>query len=101
MVDLDRKHIAYSKIIGKLKNDPIVELATTGGLVMVAIKKAKPEILGAGSHRAIARLIASKKQPEIQYTELAKGDYVPEQYVRDLLPRWEAVTNEIRRAQGF
>lgn len=100
-MDLEAKHIAYSKVIGSLNGDKIVEMATTGGLVMVAVRKNKPEVLGAGSHRAIARLIASKKQPDIRFTELAKGDHVPEEYIRDLLPRYEALTEQIRRAQGF
>jgi hypothetical protein len=100
-MDLEARHIAYSKVIGQLNGDKVVEMATTGGLVMIAVRKARPEVLGAGSHRAIARLIASQKQPDIKYTELAKGDYVPEEYVKDLLPRYEALTDKIRKAQGF
>lgn len=100
-MDLEQKHIAYSKVIGDLNGSKVVEMATTGGLVMVAVRKARPEVLGAGSHRAIARLIASKKHPDIKFTELAKGDHVSEEHLRDLLPRYEALTDSIRRAQGF
>lgn len=100
-MDLRPEHIAYKKKIGKLDGNVIAEIATTGGLHLVGVAKSgKFEVLGAGPHRAVARHLALKKQPNIQFSELAKGDWIEPEHFEHLLPEWEYVTQEIRKAQG-
>lgn len=90
------------KVIGKLEGSPVIELATKGGLhLVVTSRKGRAETLGAGSHRAIARHIAMKKAPEIEWTELSKADFwAPEDLGLDLVAQYETMTDAIRKAEG-
>jgi hypothetical protein len=89
--------IAYRKKIGKLGNDNIMEIGLIGGLHLIAKagSSGKAEILGAGPHRAVARHIAKKRNPEIQFTDLNKSDHIEPQYFEDLLPKYEGVTDQL------
>lgn len=100
-MELTPEHVAYKKKIGRLKGNIIAEIATTGGLHLVGVAKSgKFEVLGAGPHRAVARHLALKKQPDIEWTELSKGDWIEPAHFQHLLPEWERVTHDIRKAQG-
>ena len=90
------------KKIGTLEGNPIMELSTTGGLHVVAVARGgKSEVLGAGPHRAVARHLALKKEPSIKLTDLAKADHVPEAMFSFVLPKYEQLTADLRRAQGL
>lgn len=98
MDNIPVNQIAYRKTVGKLDGDAIVELATKGGLhLIVRAKRGKTETLGAGAHRAISRFIAEKREPNIQWTELSKSEHIPVEHFQHLLPRWEAITDDLRR----
>lgn len=100
-MDIPTEQIAYKKKVGKLDGNPVIELATTGGLhLVVTARGGKVETLGTGPHRAVARHIAKKRQPEIQWTELAKADHVEEVYMTPVLPKYEALTLEMRKLEG-
>lgn len=91
--------IAYRKKVGKLGNDTILEIGLIGGLHLIAKSSGgRAEILGAGPHRAVARHIAKKRNPEIQFTELNKSDHIEPQYFEDLLPQYEALTDGFAKA---
>jgi len=78
------------------------EVGTKGGLhLVIAVRNSKAETLGVGPHRAVARFIAQKKEPKLTLTELSKADHVDEAHFRHLLPKYEALTAEYRRARGF
>jgi len=82
-------------------SNPVIELMTKGGLHMIITARGgKFETLGVGSHRAVARHIASQKA-DVVWTELSKADYVPPEDYTLLLTTYEAMTEQIRKAQGF
>ncbi len=99
-MELGREHIEYSKIIGTLDGNDVVEMATTGGLHLITVSKGgKPETLGLGPHRAIARFIARKKFPKIKISDLAKADHIDEVFFLHMVPEFEELTrlfNEVR-----
>jgi len=101
-MQIEKKHLAGKpKKIGTLDGDSVVELATTGGLHLVAIARGgKTEILGAGPHRAIARHIAQKKEPSMVLSELSKADHVPYEVMEPLLEKYEEETAYLRYLQG-
>jgi hypothetical protein len=93
-MDISTKHIQYKKQIGLYKGKPVMECATTGGFhIIVGIKNGAQHTFGTGSHRAIARHIARKREPELEITELSKADHVPVEAYAHLLPQYEALTD--------
>lgn len=84
------------KVIGSLNGHKVFSVTTKGGFWMVV----KPdgtgfETLGAGPHPAIARHIAQKHQPEIQWQELSKTQQVDPSSA--LVAKYEAITAQFRR----
>jgi hypothetical protein len=102
MATIPASEIRSKKKIGMDGNDAVYEVVAAGGLYMVLAARSKgPETLGVGSHRAVARWLASKKAKGLKLTELSKSEFVEEDCIRHLLPKWEAVTDTIRRRQGY
>ena len=78
-MNVEMKHIASRKRIGTLHGQPVTEVLLKGGLHLVtAVKEGKPRVIGAGPHRAVARWIAEKNEPDVQITELSKDEQVSE-----------------------
>lgn len=98
-MDISKEHIASKKVIGKLKNIPVIQLKTTGGLCLIV--KATGDALGVGSHQGIARYIAEKKEPDIEWTEISKSDELPFECFEFLLPQYEEMTDMFRAMQGI
>lgn len=91
--------VASKKVVGTLEGKDVYEVALIGGLHVVGTLKAgKLEPLGTGPHRAVARHIAKKRAPEIEYNEIAKSEQWPEESFRDLLPAYEKLTDELIKA---
>lgn len=84
--------VAYTKAIGRVDGDPVVEIGLRGGLHAVFVRRGKKlEPLGAGSHPAIARHMAKRKTDgRLELTELNKGGYVDPAHFADILPHYEA-----------
>jgi hypothetical protein len=77
--------IGRPKKIGTLGSEPVMELQTIGGLALVFLaKNGTTQILGVGSHKAIARHIALKENPDIQLTELSKSEDLPPWLIEQL-----------------
>jgi hypothetical protein len=72
--------------IGTFKGQPVMEVALKGGLHLVfAVKKnGGTETLGTGSHRAVARFVAEKENPDLAITELTKSEDLPKWLVEKL-----------------
>lgn len=99
MTTIPASEIKYKKRVGEDAGDPVHEIATVGGLhLIVAVRKKGTETLGIGSHRAVARHLATKKARALQWTELSKSEHVEERFIQHLIPKWDAVT-EAQRAK--
>ena len=97
--NISKEHISSKKRVGTLRGRPVIALTTTGGLHMVVCAKTgggSLETLGVGPHAAVARHIARMKEPELEFSDLCKHDYVDPQYFQDLLPQWLEVTDKFR-----
>jgi hypothetical protein len=93
-MDLTPEHLSYKKQIGLYKGSPVYECATTGGFhIIVGRKGNELHTFGTGSHRAIARHIARKREPELVITEMSKADEVPLEAFGHLVPGYEALTD--------
>jgi hypothetical protein len=100
---LNENEIEYKKKVGTLDGKPVIEVGLKGGLHLIfAARGGKFETLGAGPHRAVARYIAGKKsESKVQWTDLNKADHVEPSFFEHLLPRYEAMTDAFRAAQGL
>ena len=97
MSTIPASEIKYKKKVGVDGGDPVHEIATVGGLhLIVAVRKGGAETLGIGSHRAVARHLATKKARALQWTELSKSEAVEDRFIQHLIPKWEAVTDAQR-----
>lgn len=91
--------VLNKKVIGKLKDSKVLQINTIGGLSLVVLAKGvNGETLGVASHPAIARYIASKRSPDIEWTELSKSEVVDSVHFQHLLPKYEALTEQFRNA---
>jgi hypothetical protein len=96
-MDISKEQIASKKTIGQYKGKPVLELVTKGGLHMViAHKDGKHEAIGSGPHSAVARHIASKREPDMQLTELSKADYMEPYLYLAMVPEYERLTDLIQ-----
>lgn len=97
-MDLSAKQIDEKpKKVGTLKGRPVYHLRTKGGLhILVAPGGTGYETLGTGPHRAVARHIATKHEPEIVWSELSKSDHVDIEAYELILPRYETLTDDLR-----
>lgn len=97
-MNVPQNQISYRKRIGRVGSKSVIEIGLTGGLKIVGSQgsNGKITILGAGSHRAIARLLAKKSEPEIVIDELEKSEEVNPKDIEDLLPFWELVVLKVR-----
>ena len=91
--------IASRKVVGDLHGEKVIEITLKGGLnLIVSAKGGKVAVYGSGSHRGIARHIAKKKEPDIQFNELSKSDWIDPAHFASLLPKYEALTEMFCKA---
>ncbi len=94
---LEPVHIAQKKKIGKVGSNPVFEVLTSGGLwVHILGKGAGFDILSTGPHKAVARYIAEQKEPNLEWTELSKSEWVPFEDYAHLIPKYMEMTDELR-----
>lgn len=97
---IEANQIEYKKRIGNIKGSPVIELSTIGGLhLLVVARKGTFETLAAAPHRAVARFIAKKREPDLEITELSKSEEVDPSSFEHLLPKYEELTAALRAAQ--
>jgi Cft2 family RNA processing exonuclease len=95
-MNITEKHIASKKRIGTLDGKPVIEVVTSGGLYMVVYQKSGTvETLGTGPHRAVARYIAKKREPNLEISELSKSDHVEESAILSVVPKYEKLTDDL------
>ncbi len=101
-MQINPSEVAYKKQVGTLDGSPVMEIGLKGGLhLILATRKGKVETLGVGPHRAVARHIAKKREKELAWTELAKGDHINPEHFAFCLPEYEALTDDFRMRSGF
>jgi|SRR6185436_18662878 len=101
-MEITAEHIDKKRRVGKLGHNPVFAISTTGGLHLVVVARGgQAEVLGTGSHAAIARHIAKKREEKIEWSDLNKSDHVPYACFEDILPRYEALTEQFRNRQGL
>lgn len=73
---LDKAQIKKKEVIGVYKSTPVHLVETKGGLSIVLLSKAgSMEAVGVGAHPAVAKYMAEKKEPSIEwYKPMAKSE---------------------------
>lgn len=89
--------IEFKKKVGKAKGKDVYHVKTRGGLHVMAMDGGT--VLGAGPHRAVARHLAQKYEPGVEWTELSKSDHVDFEAYSHLLPKYETITQRMRELQ--
>lgn len=99
-MNISAKELLYKKRIGKAsKGRTVFGVGTIGGLhLVVAVGGGKMETLGAASHPALARHIATKNDPELEFNDLAKSEQIDPKFFADMLDSYVELTNQLREA---
>lgn len=97
-MNIPDSQIVVKKKVGRANGKEVTYLKTVGGLHLVVNHRGT--VLGSGPHRAVARKIAQQFEPNLEWTELSKSDHVDSSYIEHLLPEYEALTRQMRQAQG-
>ena len=94
--------LCYKSVIGKWGDKVLYGYGTVGGLHLVEARSVdgSKEIIGAGSHRAVARHIAKRMHPGVEFTCLEKSQEVDPRDFADVLPFWEAVVARVQQNRG-
>jgi hypothetical protein len=102
-MDIRPEEVEYKKKVGKVGQNPLIEVGLKGGLHLIFMaKNGKFETMGTGPHRAVARFIAGKKaEGKAEWTDLNKADHIEPAYFQHLLPKYESLTDAFRNAQGL
>jgi hypothetical protein len=81
-------------VVGKWGNKTLWAVSTVGGLHLIEARSpdGARQVIGAGSHRAVARHIAKKMNNDIEWTVLEKTAEANFRDFEDVLPFWEEVT---------
>lgn len=83
--------------IGSVGSRPLFEIGCIGGLFVVVAPKSGggTEVLGCGSHAAIARHMA-KRNPDVILDILEKAEQPALEDFADLLPRYDALLRDLQ-----
>lgn len=97
-MNIPSAQIEFKKKVGKAKDKDLWHVKTKGGLHVIVDYLGK--VVGSGPHRAVARHIAQRFEPDAVWTELSKSDHYDVSDFQHLLPEYEALTAEMRKLQG-
>jgi hypothetical protein len=96
-MQITQNEIEFKRKVGKSGSRDIYHVKTRGGLHVMA--RSDGTVLGAGPHRAVARHLAQKFEPDAVWTELSKSDHVDVEVYEHLLEKYEDVTIKMRAIQ--
>jgi hypothetical protein len=95
------EEISARDVVGYLQGNPVYHVSTIGGYNMILVlKDGRLEPLGVGPHPGVARGIARKREPSIQFHQLQKSDENVDSNGR-VFQRYEAVTDHLRAMAGL
>jgi hypothetical protein len=101
-MNIEPKHIASKRRIGTCKGQPVVEILLKGGLHLVTtLQGGKPKTIGAGPHRAVARWMAEKNEPECAIEELSKDEQVSIAGCLSVEREFQAICDNWNRMPGW
>ena len=98
--------LCYKSIIGKWGDKVLYGCGTIGGLHIVEAHapNGHREVIGAGSHRAVAKMTARRLHPEVEFTMLEKSQEIDERDVEGLsvfgmplMDFWEEIINRAQK----
>lgn len=89
--------VVYKEKVGTCGDAVVEACGTAGGLHLIEMRapNGKREIIGAGSHRAVARHLAKRKCPDLVWTVLEKSADPQLSDFEDVLDFWQAVVNRV------
>lgn len=96
-MQITQNEIEFKRKVGKSGTRDIYHVKTRGGLHVMA--RSDGTVLGAGPHRAVARHLAQKFEPDAEWTELSKSDHVDFEVFAHLVPKYEEITVKMRAIQ--
>jgi len=102
-MNIPSSQVLYRKRVGNLGSRSVFGIGTIGGLhLVVATSRSGSgfETLGAGSHSGIAKFIAKRAFNDLEFDDMSKSGYIDPAHFADLIPQYEELTQQIRKAQG-
>lgn len=102
-MQIPASQIRSRRRVGRSRGRAVYQIGAVGGLHLVAAHNDGGvfEILGAGSHPAVARHLARRTAPDIEFDDLQKSEAVDPRDFADVLPRYAEVTADLRALQGY
>jgi hypothetical protein len=87
---------------GRTGSRAVWHASTVGGFHIIAAARdgGGMEILGTGSHPAVARFLARRAAPDIEFDDLQKSVDDPRDFA-DLIPQAAMETAYMRKLQGY
>jgi len=96
-MNIPASQIEIKKKVGKSKGKDLTYVKLRGGLHMIVDDLGKT--VGTGPHRCVARHIAEENDPDLEWTELSKGEHFPVDSFEHLLPKYREITTRLRALQ--
>lgn len=95
------EEILSQELVGWHAGAPVYAIETKGGYnVIAALRNGKLDPLARAPHRAMARAIAKRQQPDVRWTQLEKSADTLDP-TSPLFRAYEAQSIALRRACGF
>jgi hypothetical protein len=97
MLTIPSNEIVYKERVGTCGKATLEASYTAGGLHLIEMRSpdGRKEVIGAGSHRAVARHLAKRKHPDLVWTVLEKSADPQLSDFEDVLGFWQEVVNRV------
>lgn len=96
-MNIPAAQIQYRRPVGRSGSRSVYQVGVIGGLHLVAAHGAGGlEILGAGSHPAVARFNAKRQAPDLEFDDLAKSEPYELADYQHLIDQYWQVTQDLR-----
>lgn len=96
-MNIPASQVSYKRAVGRAGKRSVYQVGVIGGLHLVAAHGAGGmEILGAGSHPAVARFNAKRQAPDLEFDDLAKSEPYELADFGHLVEQYWQVTQDLR-----
>jgi hypothetical protein len=93
-MNIPPSEISSKEEVGKKGHSKVFMISTIGGLCLCAIASATPQIASIAPHPAVAKFLAQKKFPDIEFY-LKKSEDIQINNFSDIVDKYEAVTDAV------